>query len=191
MLSASVSEDVWDAIACECQLPAEIDWNERCIGRGIYNQSAEELVPLALKRLQTGFAFVGLTEEFDLSVCLLHRMLGGECVEVEFNDLRAADSTKQHSDPSSQLESIQQDPGPDPWDNQIYDAAAEIFWRNVDDYGVSRSSCALSCPAAADIFAVDTSEDAVLLQTPHRKQQFDDPDFEYNWPGRRNWKHME
>ena len=37
---------------------------------------------------ENDFAFVGLTEEWDLSVCLFHRMFGGECHVREFLDVR-------------------------------------------------------------------------------------------------------
>ena len=33
-------------------------------------------------------AFVGMTEAWDLSVCLFHAMFGGECLAVEFNNSR-------------------------------------------------------------------------------------------------------
>ena len=41
----------------------------------------------ALARVQ-GFQLVGLTDEYDLTVCLFHAMLGGECLPAEFINMR-------------------------------------------------------------------------------------------------------
>merc|ERR1712166_1729650 len=49
--------------------------------------------PTALKRLD-GFKFVGLTEEWDLSICLFHAMFGGECEESEFANMRPSKRSK-------------------------------------------------------------------------------------------------
>merc|ERR1712216_899514 len=38
-----------------------------------------ELTGLAISRLDEGFIFVGLTEKWNLSVCLFHAMFGGNC----------------------------------------------------------------------------------------------------------------
>ena len=42
-----------------------------------------------VRRLRTGFAFVGLTDEFDVSVCLFHAMRGHHCLPIERQNNRA------------------------------------------------------------------------------------------------------
>ncbi|CAE7388653.1 unnamed protein product, partial [Symbiodinium pilosum] len=43
---------------------------------------------LAAVRLREGFAFVGISDEWDLSICLFHRIFGGECLASDFEDDR-------------------------------------------------------------------------------------------------------
>ena len=40
----------------------------------------------AARRVREGFAFVGITEEWDLSMCLLHKMFGGACKASDFEN---------------------------------------------------------------------------------------------------------
>merc|ERR1712151_684040 len=42
----------------------------------------------AIRNLDKGFAFVGITEEWELSVCLFHAMFGGQCRDREFTNTR-------------------------------------------------------------------------------------------------------
>merc|ERR550532_2335803 len=46
----------------------------------------EQETALAAHRVKEAFVFVGLQEEWKLSVCLWHRMLGGKCAAIEFVD---------------------------------------------------------------------------------------------------------
>ncbi|CAK9071057.1 unnamed protein product [Durusdinium trenchii] len=48
----------------------------------------------AVQRLREGFAFVGLTEEWDLSICLFHAMFGGPCHSSEFHNARPGQHAK-------------------------------------------------------------------------------------------------
>ena len=43
-----------------------------------------EVAQEAAKRVREGFAFVGITEEWDLSACLFHEMFGGDCHAWDF-----------------------------------------------------------------------------------------------------------
>ena len=52
------------------------------------------LAAKALRRLHNDLAFVGLTEEWDASVCLFHQMLGGHAREIEFLNYRAGKMTR-------------------------------------------------------------------------------------------------
>merc|ERR1719382_550591 len=44
----------------------------------------------AVRMLKEDFAFVGITEHWDLSVCLFHAMYGGPCTSHEFDTLRSS-----------------------------------------------------------------------------------------------------
>jgi hypothetical protein len=52
------------------------------------------LAAKAHHRLAHDLAFVGLTEEWDASVCLFHQMLGGHAREIEFLNYRAGKMTR-------------------------------------------------------------------------------------------------
>ena len=51
-----------------------------------------KLLNEAKRRLSKDFLFVGLTEEWDVSICLFHQMLGGHARAVEFLNTRAGKS---------------------------------------------------------------------------------------------------
>lgn len=127
-------------------------------------------IDLALERLRKGFKFVGLSEEYDLSVCLFHAMYGGECLKEEFENMRPG--VQGGSARQDYVKSILRDYS-DTVDGQLYDAAKEIFWNNVKKYNVGRSTCQQLCPQAGDIFG-----DVKALMTTG------DSNVEYDWPGR-------
>ncbi|CAJ1428348.1 unnamed protein product, partial [Effrenium voratum] len=97
----------------------------------------------AFSRLQ-GFAFVGLTEYFDLSVCLFHAMFGGDCHAVEFLNMRKG---VDHKDPEELMEKLKEQE--DPYDGAVYAEVSRIFWANVKQYNVSAETCARICPAGS------------------------------------------
>jgi hypothetical protein len=63
-----------------------------CAEQGV--EMTSYLIKLAEDRLINDFAFVGLTERWDESICLFHQMLGGIAREVEFENVRQAPATK-------------------------------------------------------------------------------------------------
>jgi len=93
--------------------------------------SSDEIA-LAVQRLRSGVVFVGLTEQWDLSVCLLHKMFGGFCQPWEFHSER----DPQHHRNLSELGSFR-----DVWDAPLYLEASNIFHANLHLYGVSEESC--------------------------------------------------
>jgi hypothetical protein len=98
--------------------------------------------------MDSGFAYVGLTEEWELSVCLFHRMFGGECHPGEFQNVRPGMDREQEEYDVSVLNGWT-----DPFDGPLYDHARFLFWSNIATYDVSWESCRTSiCPGAAKYF---------------------------------------
>lgn len=97
-------------------------------------------VPRALSRLSR-FAFVGLTEQFNLSVCLLHLMFGGACRQSEFVNIRPG---RWHAAAPSMppLPPLPRDDA----DEAVYEAAHERFMRDAQTFGATPATCARRCP---------------------------------------------
>jgi len=108
-----------------------------------------DMVSNAIVRLDEGFAFVGLTEEWALSVCLFHAMFGGECHRREFINVRLGAN---HSD--VRYDTSQLGGGMiDPYDGALYTHATTLFWNNVAKYDVGPETCAqTTCASAKDAF---------------------------------------
>lgn len=92
----------------------------------------------AIKILESQFAFVGLTEEWDLSVCLFHKMHGGKCHSREFTNLRPGEKHNiMHGyDAQHILGGFT-----DEMDGKLYARAKQLFWSNIDKFGVTKHSC--------------------------------------------------
>eukprot|EP00927_Polykrikos_kofoidii_P075643 TRINITY_DN71_c0_g2_i4.p1 TRINITY_DN71_c0_g2~~TRINITY_DN71_c0_g2_i4.p1 ORF type:complete len:359 (-),score=53.55 TRINITY_DN71_c0_g2_i4:24-1100(-) len=105
-------------------------------------------VTLAIERLE-GFAFIGLTEEFDLSICLFHLMFGGECFDVEFFNMRPGAYKKEEEADRLESELAMLRAQGDPWDTPFYEAASRRFWSDVEKYDATRTTCRSTCPSAA------------------------------------------
>jgi len=116
-----------------------------------YNHSLlnQERVQEAIFRLDHGFAFVGILEEYHLSICLFHAMFGGDCHEREFHNTRPRKKRK-HSVPFNKTELKG---WTDPLDGPFYKHARRIFWNNAIKYNVSLETCRTTvCPAFSDKF---------------------------------------
>lgn len=104
-------------------------------------------VDKAVDRL-SGFAFVGLTDLYDLSVCLFHAMHGGRCLPVEFTNTR----------PGPRDQALL--PGSftawggmvDGYDWRLYSEATRIFFERLQQYGVNEAKCLALCPEGGDRF---------------------------------------
>jgi hypothetical protein len=118
------------------------------------------------------FAFVGLTEEYDLSVCLWHAMFGGKCYPNEFHNLRPGRQTSASEMYDTAFIGLGEDEFKE--EDAIYAVAKEVFWSNVHKYGVNRQTCAKICPEPAMVF----QGDSLSLAWSHNGQ------FDYDWPGR-------
>lgn len=127
------------------------------------------------------FGFVGLTEEWDLSVCLWHAMFGGRCTSSEFADLRPGPKRDGYGEHHEELRAWDLVTSP-PWlaaeappDEDVYKEAKAVFWERVQAYNVSRPACLANSDASARKFFEATTGDALtVLQT----------NTTYDWPGR-------
>jgi len=99
-------------------------------------------VALALRRIREGFAFVGLTDEWGLSVCLFHAKFGAECQAFEFNNIHLGamrNSSTELYDTSALRGWV------DVVDSEIFAEASQIFQEDMQRFDVSSLSCAQWC----------------------------------------------
>ncbi|CAE6948330.1 unnamed protein product [Symbiodinium sp. CCMP2592] len=101
----------------------------------------------AAQRVREGFAFVGITEEWDLSICLFHKMFGGACHAEEFEDTRPG-FTGKSADKDYDISQFQG--WHDDIDEVVYAAALDVFRRNLIMFDVSQETCR-ECYSAATV----------------------------------------
>jgi|EP00927_Polykrikos_kofoidii_P013985 hypothetical protein len=124
------------------------------------DRMVEPDVPLAIQRLD-GFAFVGILEEFDMSICLFHKMMGSKCLAVEFLNTREANypgGDKMHEEELQKLREVG-----DPWDGPVYEAALRRFWGDVRKYDLKPSVCRELCPSTDAFKRLKADTDAFLF----------------------------
>jgi len=88
-------------------------------------------------RLRTGFSFIGLTEQWELSICLFNTMFNQECHACQFRNTRPTpghEKTKAYD--MADLRGYQ-----DPYDHDLWDIGVAHFAANLKKYNVSESSC--------------------------------------------------
>ncbi|CAJ1364747.1 unnamed protein product [Effrenium voratum] len=88
----------------------------------------------AVRRV-SGFAFVGIHEEWDLSICLFHAMFGTRCRALDFENVRPGIKTAKLYN-TTQLQGYR-----DELDGMVYQEALRIFKANLLKYNVSLDSC--------------------------------------------------
>ena len=91
---------------------------------------------LALQRMQ-GFAFVGLTEHWSLSICLFSVMTKTRCLESFFDNSRPS-NTSHDLGPLGKVH--------DDDDTAVYEVASARFWSDIKKYRISSDQCAKICP---------------------------------------------
>jgi len=97
-------------------------------------------VSVAIDMLHDGFAFVGITDQWALSVCLFRVMFGGQCVASDLANVRPGEnSSSSYYDTSELLGWV------DDLDGPLYAEAARMFESAVTVYGVDASSCSSMC----------------------------------------------
>mmetsp|Transcript_65440 Transcript_65440/g.140008 ORF Transcript_65440/g.140008 Transcript_65440/m.140008 type:complete len:348 (+) Transcript_65440:16-1059(+) len=87
-------------------------------------------------RLQTGFAFIGDTDQWDLSICLFNTMFNQVCRPAQFSNSRPSGNKTSRLYDTTVLNGWR-----DPYDNEVYDVAMKIFETNLRKFNVSESSC--------------------------------------------------
>lgn len=95
---------------------------------------------VAIHRLRTGYVFVGLTDEWDMSICLLHKMLGGKCTAAEFVNSRS-EFVNSRPDSGALYDTSDLNGFTDLYDSLLYEEATRIFNENKERYGVTNSTC--------------------------------------------------
>jgi len=104
-----------------------------------------EDVSVAINVLQEGFAFVGITEQWDLSVCLFRAMFGGQCHSSDFLNTRPGDNSSGSDYDTSELYGWV-----DIWDRPLYSEALLMFESTRNAYGVDSQWCASFCQGQFD-----------------------------------------
>lgn len=122
---------------------------------------SDDEVALAVRRLQQ-FAFVGIMEHWELSICLFHIKFGlGSCHRDELVNMRPGYDTKSKAtmlrENRTRLQLFNSVPPEhnvtswhmtetDQYDRVVYAAALDIFRRDLEAHGVTEARClALSC----------------------------------------------
>jgi len=92
-------------------------------------------VDRALERVQNEYAFIGMTDDWDLSICLFNAMFGNACHSNQFQETNYTSSSSSSSDVSPLKGFV------DPYDGVLWDAAQRIFQENLRRFNVSRENC--------------------------------------------------
>mmetsp|Transcript_73460 Transcript_73460/g.162502 ORF Transcript_73460/g.162502 Transcript_73460/m.162502 type:complete len:185 (-) Transcript_73460:111-665(-) len=125
------------------QISNSSDTTHPCMSR--VSPTVED-VTRAKQQLHVEMAFVGITEEYDLSVCLFHAMFGGKCHDEEFQNLRPGAFSLTHNDFGASLYDTGELEGwHDEFDGPLYEEAKLIFQKNLDEYGVTYENCPSLC----------------------------------------------
>mmetsp|Transcript_402 Transcript_402/g.1124 ORF Transcript_402/g.1124 Transcript_402/m.1124 type:complete len:363 (-) Transcript_402:132-1220(-) len=107
-------------------------------GDGTYPTEAE--VTEAKEMLHNEFKFIGMTNDWALSICLLSAQFKSPCLPAMFADSRTSrkDDTRLYKlDP---LENVT-----DPYDGALFEEATKIFKKRLKKYNVSEASCRDGC----------------------------------------------
>ena len=102
---------------------------------GVHNLTQAD-VSKAVQRLEEGFAFVGLQEEWELSICLFHAKFGGKCLAVDFDDTRPSKGASSHTYDTSILNGWTDEP-----DRAVYAKAKQMFEADLQKYDISHETC--------------------------------------------------
>merc|ERR1712224_633058 len=104
----------------------------------------------ALRRVSSteDFAFVGITEKYDESVCLFHAMYGGSVSPVEFKNTHPASAYKTNDETKLSFERVSGSSlynesileafdFHDRFDEPLYERVVEVFNKRLEQYDIS------------------------------------------------------
>ena len=109
-------------------------------------------------------AFFGITDLYNVSICLFHAMLGGDLWDVELHNVHPTTNRTQ-TNSADQLRELPVEPGgpplwdfedyniSDPFDQQLYDAAVPVFNQRILQNRAYMDSCCVvrKCTAYMDL----------------------------------------
>lgn len=93
---------------------------------------------MAKLRLRENFAFVGLVEAWNASICLFHRQFGNAMHSTEIANLRPGETDK-YADRfrlASREDLLELTTEDDPYDYEIYQLARQLFIERMQRYGL-------------------------------------------------------
>eukprot|EP00730_Choanoeca_flexa_P018320 TRINITY_DN88_c0_g1_i1.p1 TRINITY_DN88_c0_g1~~TRINITY_DN88_c0_g1_i1.p1 ORF type:complete len:228 (+),score=46.89 TRINITY_DN88_c0_g1_i1:11-694(+) len=123
----------------------------------------EDLFQTAVARLRT-FAFVGLTDDWDTSICLFHAMYGGALKQVFFHNVRNTSEAVGHHDYQQAAYGNQLDVTDDPYDWRLYLEAVHMYLTKLRAYGLQTSYAVPGLGSLADMTTL-TKSDKQLKKT--------------------------
>eukprot|EP00730_Choanoeca_flexa_P019476 TRINITY_DN9515_c0_g1_i4.p1 TRINITY_DN9515_c0_g1~~TRINITY_DN9515_c0_g1_i4.p1 ORF type:complete len:362 (+),score=33.52 TRINITY_DN9515_c0_g1_i4:100-1185(+) len=123
----------------------------------------EVLFQKAVQRLQN-FAFIGITDDWDSSVCLFHAMFGGPLLESFFKNIRNTSESKNHQSYHQQAYGDQLSVEDDPYDWRLYLEAVRIYFDRLHKYGLHT---AFTIPGLSESNITDATS-AKLMDTKAR-----------------------
>jgi len=115
----------------------------------MHDVPTEEEVALARTTLRRNFSFVGILEQYDLSVCLFRVMFGGPCSQIMFSNVHKGGTISSTSDnTSATLYDTEVLQGfVDQADTALYEEGLQMFHEMLLLYNVSNATCQ-SCYAS-------------------------------------------
>lgn len=130
---------------------------------------SEEEKQLAIQRVNE-MNFVGITEQYDLSLCLFHKIHGGQCLDREFSNTR-----KGKYRTTVGLEDFKD------VDDPLYEVALAKFWSLMEKHGADRPSCEKLCSNMKNN-PFSLAEEGKIALTKGSQETF-----RYDWPGRQEY----
>lgn len=118
-------------------------------------------VALAQKRLAEGFAFVGLSEEWAMSICLFCAKFNVPCLPQMFLNSRPTPASRQWSnasadDSTTMSTTRNREVFADPYDMELHVSARRRFEADLREHDLSRERCVRHvCPSAASFFQLN------------------------------------
>lgn len=96
----------------------------------------DDEVKTALRRLRTDFAFIGITDKWDLSICLFSKMFNTSCHPYQFYNTRPGVLANKKAYKTQGLRGFV-----DEADGQLYAEATLIFQENMAKHNVNMQTC--------------------------------------------------